>query len=307
MRFRIFLEEREPTRSSMEAEKRGLVSIGFGRYVKKNVPDVVVAVADKDGNLTDVKPEMADTKERDFDGGSDDWMSQHFHKTENGSTIIGTPHIGEEGAKEFVHKRLIPLVLKKAAEAIKDGKKVVFMAEGEDRGDDWGEDNDEQDMIALALKKKFGNKVIQDTWDDNTSPYTPIKNGEGNKVNPNSEMFKKLVSKFKDPSLVDVALSAMDAGQGSYIEFSDQAKKRLAKAGINREDEKSLYKLSFPADHGGKKNNVSVIVDEYNKLRRNRMIEKSKQIEASGGVAISTPGASHAFDLKREHKKRVIK
>jgi len=339
MRLKSYLSED----AGEEAKAKGLQSIGWGRYVRPEKPDVVVAIS-KQGRLVAVtphdakekkqdsegKPQAAGTQdsdgdgqpelkstepptwgnksnteppeEKDFDGGSKEWIEAHKFQTANGSLIFGTPHISEKGSPEFVKNTLIPQILATAEEAIKNGKSVVFQAEGEARGDDYGEDNDEQDMIAIALKKKFGDKVKQDTWDDNTSPYdhSAAESGGKSKVNPNSEMFQTLMKKFDDESLVDAALAAMDAGQGSAMEFSPSAKKKLESLGVKTDNEKALYKLTFPADSGDEPNDISRVVDTYNQFRRNRMLEKGAEVEKAGGITIAAPGASHAFSLKHK-------
>ena len=304
-----------------DAKKIGLVHIGWGRYVKKDNPDIVVAIS-KNGKLVFLKtPEQKEqeksqeekpqeeesTVEQDFDGGSPSWQKQHTYTTANGSRVIGTPHISEKGAKHYVETILIPQVLDIAEEAIKNGKKVVFMAEGEARGEDWGGDKDEQDMVALALKKKFGKKVIQDSWDDNTSPYAYNEKSGKNSVDRNSEMFKNLVMndyglvQAKDnENMVDAALSAMDAGQGTPMNFSKEAKKELKKVGVDYRDEKAMYKLCFPQDFNKPSNQFSKIVDKYNHLRQDRILQKTKEIENKGGITITTPGASHAYELTRK-------
>lgn len=57
------------------------------------------------------------------------------------------------------------MVLNVAEEAVAAGKQVVFLAEGGIEGGGYFNAN-EQHMVAQALKERFGDKIVQDTWDD---------------------------------------------------------------------------------------------------------------------------------------------
>lgn len=242
--------------------------------------------------------------EKDFDGGSEVWMNEHTVETSKGSFILGTPHV-DDSSKEYVYKKLIPKVLSKAEEAVNKNKKVVFLAEGESRAYvengkyKPGKENDEQEAVANALYKKFGkDKVNQDTWDDKNVDILD----ESGKINEESSMMKKLKKKFKEPGQAEAAMYAFMKGQGDDIEIPEAAKTFFKKRNIDPKNKKKMYQISFPEDSGDEDNEFSVVGKEFNKLRQDNMKKKISDIEKDGNVAIVTPGASHAFEMRQKSR-----
>ena len=255
--------------------------------------------------------------EKQFDG-SEAWKKDHEANTKKGSTIIGTPHIGESvRTDKYIKKEILPKVLNKVQDSIKKGKKVVFLAEGTKRGFD----GSEQRMIANELDKKFKNQIIHDSFDSGMDLY-----------DENSIAFKAgLQYTNNDKDKLKVYHSIFEIGQGSEIDikhFDNDRQKKLFKkiTGVeipknNQEasDEslgvgkdlkgkttiyadgklkQKIYNMTFPEDTGLEETNVSKFAKFYNELRDKNLITKIKRIEDAGHIAIAVPGYSHAYSLK---------
>lgn len=242
------------------------------------------------------KPDIRDpADEKEFDG-SDEWKADHTAATPGGSTIIGTPHAGGgDDEEEFINQHVVPGAVAAAKKALADGKKVVFLAEGQTGG----YEGSEQESVAKALKSQFGNKVQQDTWDDPDKVDPFDHSHDPIRLNLNHPAVKQLAQHLNmKPEQVEAGLYAMMAGQGDHILLGDEAEKILVDAGIDPLDQESLYKAAFPGDHGGAPTPFSKVTDAFNRMRQDSLLSKIKAIEADGGVAIVTPGASHAYQLK---------
>lgn len=235
----------------------------------------------------------------EFDGGSSEWIAEHKIQTAGGSYIMGTPHAANgPNERNWCVEVLLPSVLKVARDAIAEGKKVVFLAEGgmEGGGDFNG---NEQHMIAKALKREFGDKVIQDTWDDAaveindpTSEEAELLNG--NAIDRNAPVVKKLIAHFDgDADRVEAALAMAMFSQDANIKYllSDGAKKLLSSRDINLEDHDSVQKMwDDPV--------LFKVAAEYARLRDENLVRKVRAAEREVMVAIAIPGAQHAYQLK---------
>lgn len=261
--------------------------------------------------------EMKDYREGfvDFDGGSKNWIAEHEITTPGGSYILGTPHHGESSKANAWHKKtLIPSVLAAAEKAIKAGKKVVYLAEGGRAGPgSWQRENKndpgaEQGQVAEALEDRFGDKVLQDTWDgDRVRIDVEVRDEENStdsvevtrlQVDPKAPVTKKLLEKFKDPALVEAGLAGAmfdqmgeDTTENPYV-MSPEAKKYLEGKGIDWNSRQSISKIWDDPD-------LSAIGAENARLRDAEFVRKVRETEASGDtIAIVTPGAQHAYQLK---------
>ena len=251
---------------------------------------------------------------KEFDGGSKEWVAEHEITTPGGSYILGTPHHGESKKGDAWHKKtLIPSVLAAADKAIKAGKKVVFLAEGgvagpgswqREQKDDPGA---EQGQVAEALEKSFGDKVTQDTWDgDRVRIDKEVRDEEKStdtnevtklQVDPKAPVTKKLIQKFKDPVLVEAGLAGAmfdqmgeEVTENPYI-VSPEAQKYLKAKGIDWNSRGSISKMWDDDD-------LSAVAAANAQLRDEEFVKKVRDTEASGAVAIVTPGAQHAYQLK---------
>jgi len=231
----------------------------------------------------------------EFDGGSKEWVAEHEITTPGGSYVLGTPHVGEsDDADKWIGESLVSSAVAAAEKAKKDGKKVVFLAEGGDAGaDSWHrEQGTEQGQVAEALDK-LGD-VEHGTWDDEA---VGIDKQDGDKlsVDRDSEAVKQLSERYDAPGLVEGALAAamwdqMDDEENPYT-LSDEARKALESRGIDPDDKESLGKM-------WEDDELSSVAEAYARMRDENMARKIREIEEGGGVAIVTPGAQHAFQLK---------
>jgi hypothetical protein len=254
-------------------------------------------------------PERRDpTQETAFDG-SPEWVEEHQAKTPGGSLILGTNHAifedGEElGAEHaYIDETVIPAAIKAAEEALKAGKQVVFLAEGVEEGFPGGE----QERVAKALGDKFGRRVKQDSWDRLYVKWSDEVGGEV--LDAESDAVKDLAAKSGHP-VEDVlaAMTAFEAGQGTDLVISPEVKEKLQTWGIPTDPPRAMYMAAFPHDAENdedrkllsemKDNPVAKIQKTFNRMRQDQMLQRIKEIEASGGVAIVTPGASHAYEMK---------
>ena len=238
------------------------------------------------------------------------WVDQHLIHTRKGSAIIGVAHVPDLNdtkslEMKVLSKNILPKVMQVAEKAIKDGKKVTFLAEGYAYGKevDSEETYNEQHAVAKALHSKFGDKVTQDTWDDD-----PV-----NIFNPKSKIWDQLAKHVNgNKDYAQASIAVFNVGQGTSAEELKSAgilspkaislvKKRLGvdlNQDISEEDANKLFRISFPGDYGDPPNDISALGDFYNAIRQDRLLSKVKDIEGKGGVAIVTPGSSHAWSLK---------
>ena len=224
------------------------------------------------------------------------------------------PDTGARFHSDPVHKAVFDQhkkdAIASAKKAIADGKSVVFLAEGgngfkpyadEDLNDpnDWGE----QHGMAKALRDATKGKVEQGTWDDGPVDLT----------DPGAEVWGRLTKAANgDATKAKGALAVFMLGQGdSWESLTDQGwvdesvAKAIRKAtGINPKkvsdgDRERMFRMAFPGDEGEPHNEVSAIGEVYNAARQDHMLNRVRDIEAGGGVAIIAPGASHAYQLKK--------
>lgn len=237
------------------------------------------------------------------------WVSEHTAQTKGGSVLLGTPHLSGDDDPEsqaIFSEHVLKNAVQTARDAIKAGKKVVFLGEGEafdedalKEDDDWNE----QHAVAKALDKATKGQVTQDTWDD-----APVLLSD-----PKSPVWEKLtVTAGGNIKKARGAMAVFMAGQGvSYKQMKsegwvDDSVADLVEevTGVNirkkikQSDEKKLYDMAFPGDSGKPPTEVSALGDVYNAARQENLLRKIKTVEADGGVAIVTPGASHAYQLK---------
>ena len=245
------------------------------------------------------------------------WVADTTATSPSGSVMLGLTHADAEdsttGARSHsdpTHKAVFEQHKKKAVavakKAIADGKTVVFLAEGGaysddevlDDPNDWGE----QHGMAKALRDATKGKVEQDTWDDGPVDLT----------DPDSDVWKRLTSAAgNDPVKAKGAMAVFMLGQGeSWESLTDQGwvddavAKSIRKAtGMNpkklsEENIQGMFRMAFPGDEGEPHNEVSAIGEVYNAARQERMLNRVKDIETKGGVAIVAPGSSHAYNLK---------
>ena len=245
------------------------------------------------------------------------WVADTTATSPSGSVMLGLAHADAEdsttGARSHSdpnHKAVFEQHKKKAVavakKAIADGKTVVFLAEGGAYSDDevLDDPNDwsEQHGMAKALRDATKGKVEQDTWDDGPVDLT----------DPDSDVWKRMTSAAgNDPVKAKGAMAVFMLGQGeSWESLTDQGwvddavVKSIRKAtGMNpkklsEENIQSMFRMAFPGDDGEPHNEVSAIGEVYNAARQEHMLNRVKDIEAKGGVAIVAPGSGHAYNLK---------
>jgi hypothetical protein len=221
-----------------------------------------------------------------------DWIGDHTTNTPKGSLIVGTLHNDSESNTEIIRKQIIPRIIEEARkllELLPEGKKIVFLAEGEKHGSP----DSEQEMIAVELDKLIGSRIEHDTWDDEALAIY----GDGMKIDFGLPLIKKLIKKFNDAVIVEAALYAMNRGDYEGFPISSKARKYLESTGIDPENKDALEKKAFPSKYE-KDTIVAEICREYNRLRQENMLNKIKRIEDNEGIAIVAPGSSHAYSLK---------
>ena len=248
--------------------------------------------------------------ESELSGGSlTSWVGEHQARTPKGSAVLGVPHLADPGDKKspegkVLYEHTLPEALKVAEKAIKDGKKVVFLGEGQSFVDDLDEEEtyNEQHAMAKGLHAKFGDKVFQDTWDGPSvnvfDPKAPLwgklTRAAGGLKEAQAAIAVFLVGQGDDPKDLRAAgILADDAVDAIKQRFGvDMGKKPKKK------DVEKLYRAAFPGDSGEPQNDISALGEVYNAARQDNMLKRIRDIEKEGGVAIVAPGASHAWSLK---------
>ena len=272
--------------------------------------------------LQDKKQEIShDTKiEKDFEN-TDEWKKEHTTVTQNGSLVIGTPHAdGTPEERQYIENDLMQSVLSHTEKAIQNGKKVVFLAEGETRGPE----GSEQRTIADSLSEKYKDSVKQDSWDDGMSLYDDqskafnllskvlgkdklkVHNaifdmGQGTAINEDyfdSDEQKKL---FHEMTGIEIPTKEQDSnetnlGMGHDPKDPNATKQFYAEGSLKQK----LYDMTFPQDKNLPETQVSKFQKMYNNIRQLNMLKKIKDVEKEGNVVIVTPGASHAFEMREQ-------
>jgi len=254
------------------------------------------------------------------DNTPEEFAETHRAVTPKGSFVQGTPHLfdGTEETKNYFEKHLVPQVLDYVRKAVCMGKKVTFLAESDPRWTDEqlkggsygaGAEDDEQFQMARKLKDEFGDKVEVKFWDEYDGK-------------PGSKVDREKVRKETGISdlLVRTGLVIDKMGQGEDLEglrkdgdltpeIEDYIEKEHGvslqeKKILSEEDRLKLYYIAFPKDVGESHSEpspdtpYSAITTYFNYVRDRNLLEKIKRIEDAGGIAVITPGASHAWELK---------
>lgn len=264
---------------------------------------------DSNNQSTTKEPEEGPTKDN---------YRQYTMISPNGSGVFGTMHHqGNEwdpATKEFIDTTVLPNIFATADRAIKHGKKVVWFGEGGmdnfyDEANDAYRDN-EQGYIASQINRRYGNQVEINEWDDEDT----------NLLDSESPIYDELARKTGMNKVELLASTfAFEAGQGSFEDitteldnwFNPKDKALVlafyAKQGIddptNREQ---LYDAAFPEDKGLKQGQIGKFQKTFNKLRQENLKRKIAQTEKDGGIALASPGASHAFQMKQEQDSKTI-
>lgn len=257
----------------------------------------------------------------EFDGGSAQWVSEHKIRTDKGSWILGTPHaIDGVEQRNWCLNTLLPTVLSAAQEAVELGKKVVFLFEwravmedvekaiqagkrviffaegGINGGGDFNAN--EQHIVAQALKERFGDQIIQDTWDDETVRINDPMSEEADRANKNSidrnaPAVRKLISYYGDAALVEAALAMAMFTQDRQCQYilSDEAKRLLKSKDMDPKDWDSMQKMWDDSL-------MSDVAQKYAQIRDINLVRKVRKAENDGMVAIAIPGAQHVYQLK---------
>ena len=194
--------------------------------------------------------------------------------------------------------------------------KVVFMGEGGDDSNKYVAGS-EQEMIYNELSSYFEN-LVNDSWDGS----------DLNVMNGQSTLYK--IQKEKTGLSHNQVLAAnwasmvgQNALQGQSIaDFA--AEDYLSPEGIKflktsaqeanlplsnnlyqptEEDFDTLYRLSFPEDHGDRYTKVAKVADAFNKSRDENLLKKLKQYESRGYKVIATAGEGHIDLIKAILKK----
>ena len=242
------------------------------------------------------EPELTDSNHKK-------WEQEHSVTTANGSTVSGTPHDVTEHPKVF--EQLKKHVADIATKALANRKHVVFLGEGQSfEGEtDTDETYSEQHAIAKHLHSVTKGKVKQDTWDDGPVDLT----------NPKAQVWDKLTkatggNKTQAQAHMAIAMAGQGEGWSSLKQQGwvdkDTADLVQKQTGVDitkrvkKSDKQKLYDLTFPQDNKQPETETSHLFRLYNSARQDNMLSKIKKIESEGGVAIVTPGATHAYNLK---------
>jgi hypothetical protein len=228
------------------------------------------------------------------------FQAHHTIQSPGGSAIVGTTHFSPEtpaGHPEYFHGYVKPTVHMAAQQAVVQGKKIVFLAEGRAGGFP----GSEQEHIAQHLEKHFPGQVHQDTWDDHA--VWPFRHDqEADAINPDRPVVRELGRRLGNPALAEAGLHAAlhSQTQGKGLTASSTTQQILGSLGLHHEDKKSLYRAAYPEDSGDRPGPIAHVAREFNKLRRENLVNKVRQVEASGHTAIATPGYSHISDIRAD-------
>ena len=223
------------------------------------------------------------------------------------SIIFGVKHHSESDAKavvDYVKKHFSP------------NDKVVFMGEGGDDNSNYVSGS-EQEVIFNELSSYF-DKLVNDSWDgadlnmmnDNSALYKIQKEKTGLSQNQIlAANWASMVGQniLQGQSIVDFApedyLSTdgikflKAAAQDAELPLSDNLYEPTT------EDYDTLYRLSFPEDHGDKYTKVAKAADAFNEARDENLLTKLKKYESRGYKVIATAGEGHIDLIKAMLKK----
>lgn len=242
--------------------------------------------------------------------GPDEFYEQHTALSRKGSALVGTPRMRPTTTpqeKLYFRERVIPAVIVAATRAVERvaGAPVTFLAE--DRI--WWKPSDlaahypnegEQYQVAVALHDRFRDRVESDTWDDEEVALTK----------PGARVWETLTKLAGSGPKAHTAISAMLLAQGSEPlalkrrgVLTVEAVEYLKERGLDIDRpgpalQRQALSLAFPLDSGKPHSELSAVVAGYTALRQQNLLKKMQEVEARGGVAIVTPDAPHAWNLK---------
>jgi len=223
------------------------------------------------------------------------------------SIIFGVEHYSKSDAQavvDYVKKHFLP------------EDKVVFMGEGGDNNSKYVVGS-EQEMIYNELSSYFKN-LVNDSWDgsdldvmnDQSSLYKTQKEKTG--LSHNQILAANWASMVGQNILQGQPIADFNpqdylspegiqflktAAEEASLPLSDNLYKPT------EEDFDTLYRLSFPADHGDKYTRVAKATDAFNEARDQNLLTKLKQYESRGYKVIATAGKDHINLIKAMLKK----
>ena len=245
----------------------------------------------------------------------DSWHDQHRVSTPKGSTVFGTKHfqenIPDDVEGRLIQEKVIPEALEAAGKAIAEGKPVVYLAEGWKHGDQDPEYWSEHDYVAKALKDKFGDKVKLDTWDDDqvdlNSDESPFWQKMFDAAGGDEDLAKFAIA-------VDMLAQGDDpedlrSGEILTPEVEKMVRERFGKNSVEEaaglyennkdaEDRGPMWRQAFPEDFDEGQTEISALSHIYHQAREDRLVDKIKETEDAGGVAIGSAGSDHAWSMK---------
>ena len=248
-------------------------------------------------------------------GNLDSWHDQHRVSTPKGSTVFGTKHfqenIPDDVEGRLIQEKVIPEALEAAEKAIAEGKPVVYLAEGWKHGDQDPEYWSEHDYVAKALKDKFGDKVKLDTWDDDqvdlNSDESPFWQKMFDAAGGDEDLAKFAIA-------VDMLAQGDDpedlrGGEILTPKVEKMVRERFGKDSVEEaadlyennkdaEDRGPMWREAFPEDFGEDPTDISALAHIYHQAREDRLVDKIKETEDAGGVAIGSAGSDHAWSMK---------
>lgn len=240
-----------------------------------------------------------------------EWLQEHSAETLKGSVLLGTPHLDYISNKKTLGRSVfegavMTAAIQAAEKAISEGKKVTFLAEGSSYADKLDEEPDnEQWAMAVALNKRFGNKITQDSWDDDeiyqqdSKTWDKLEKFAGGRKEAQASIVAFLIGQGDNVQETIDKFASEEIVPYLNEQLGGVLKKN--KEGVwtmDEEHQEDVYRLSFPGDYGDPPTKISAIGDVYNAIRQDNMLRKIKKAEAKGGVAIVLAGASHAYSLK---------
>ena len=194
--------------------------------------------------------------------------------------------------------------------------KVVFMGEGGDDSNKYVAGS-EQEMIYNELSSYFEN-LTNDSWDgsdlnvmnDQSTLYKIQKEKTG--LSHNQVLAANWASMvgqnvLQGQSIADFAAEDYLSPEGiKFLKTSAQEANLPLSNNLyqpTEEDFDTLYRLSFPEDHGDRYTKVAKVADAFNKSRDENLLKKLKQYESRGYKVIATAGEGHIDLIKAMLKK----
>jgi hypothetical protein len=133
-------------------------------------------------------------------------------------------------------------------------------------------------------------------WEDDAPIYDDMDEKTGGKYSKSQlkgALYANMVSQGDDPV---ESMEYLDKEGEQFLRDSGYDGEIPPKT---PEDIEKLKKLAYPGDYDdGVEGPISECQDAYNASRRDNLCKKKKQYESEGKVVITTPGATHAYDLE---------